>query len=303
MNRILDFSSEPVSLKIAHRQLEITRNDGTKVTTPVDEIASLVLSHQSITLTKNVLQELAKTGAVLVVCDEKFLPVGMFAPLIGHHLRGRFMREQAAASAIVQRRAWKEIICAKIRGQAQVLNELFGEDHSLLKLMKEVKSGDSTNVEAQAARIYWNRLFGGKDFSRNPENEDEINTSLNYGYAILRAITARAICAAGLNPALGIFHHNKYDFYCLADDLMEPLRPVVDRIVYQLDSAKLLKTELTPEIKRRLIQAINQRFLLNGQQETIFEIASRLAVSLVEVFGGRKTELCLPEKLPAGEDQ
>ena len=303
MNRILDFSSESVSLKIAHRQLEISRNDGTKVTTPVNEIAAVVLSHPSITLTKNVLQELAKSGAVLVVCDEKFLPVGMFAPLIGHHLRGRFMREQAAASTAVQRRAWKEIICAKIKGQAQILKELFGEEYSLPKLMKEVKSGDSTNVEAQAARIYWSKLFGEVNFSRNPENEDAINVSLNYGYAVLRAITARAICAAGLNPALGIFHHNKYDFYCLADDLMEPLRPVVDRIVYRMNSANQLETEVTPEVKRRLIQAINQRFIVNGNQETVFETISRLAVSLVEVFGGRKTELCLPEQLPAMEDQ
>lgn len=298
MDRILDFSNEAVTLKIAHRQLEITRTSGPKVTVPVNEIAAVVLAHQSITLTKTVLQELAKAGAVLIVCDEKFLPVGMFAPLVGHHLRGRFMREQADASPVARKRAWKEIVCAKIRGQAQVLSELFGNADPLPNLVKEVKSGDPANVEAKAARFYWQKLFGNLEFSRDPENGDEINSALNYGYAVLRGITARAVCAAGLNPALGIFHHNKYDFYCLADDLMEPFRPVVDRTVYRMNAENALADELTSEMKRRLITEINQRFIVNGTQETIFETVSRLAVSLVEVFGGRRTELTLPERLP-----
>ena len=298
MNRILDFSNEAVTLKIAHRQLEITRTSDPKVTVPVDEIAAVVLGHQSITLTKTVLQELAKAGAVLIVCDEKFLPVGMFAPLVGHHLRGRFMREQADASPVARKRAWKEIVCAKIRGQAQVLSELFGNADPLPNLLKEVKSGDPTNVEAKAARFYWQKLFGNLEFSRDPENGDKINSALNYGYAVLRGITARAVCAAGLNPALGIFHHNKYDFYCLADDLMEPFRPVVDRTVYRMNAENALADELTSEMKRRLITEINQRFIVNGTQETICETVSRLAVSLVEVFGGRRTELTLPERLP-----
>ena len=298
MDRILDFSNEAVTLRIAHRQLEITRTSDPKVTVPVDEIAAVVLGHQSITLTKTVLQELAKAGAVLIVCDEKFLPVGMFAPLVGHHLRGRFMREQADASPVARKRAWKEIVCAKIRGQAQVLSELFDNADPLPNLVKEVKSGDSANVEAKAARFYWQKLFGNLEFSRDPENGDEINSALNYGYAVLRGITARAVCAAGLNPALGIFHHNKYDFYCLADDLMEPFRPVVDRTVYRMNAENALADELTSEMKRRLITEINQRFIVNGTQETIFEAVSRLAVSLVEFFGGRRTELTLPERLP-----
>lgn len=208
------------------------------------------------------------------------------------------MREQAAASPVTQKRVWKEIVCAKIRGQAQVLSELFGNADPLPNLVKEVKSGDPANVEAKAARFYWQKLFGNLEFSRDPENGDRINSALNYGYAVLRGITARAVCAAGLNPALGIFHHNKYDFYCLADDLMEPFRPVVDRSVYRLMEENALSAELTSEIKRRLITEIDQRFIVNGMQETIFETASRLAVSLVEVFGGRRTELTLPERLP-----
>ena len=208
------------------------------------------------------------------------------------------MREQADASPVARKRAWKEIVCAKIRGQAQVLEELFGNADPLPNLVKEVKSGDPANVEAKAARFYWKKLFGDLDFSRDPENGDRINSALNYGYAVLRGITARAVCAAGLNPALGIFHHNKYDFYCLTDDLMEPFRPVVDRTVYRMNAENALADELTSEMKRRLITEINQRFIVNGTQETIFETVSRLAVSLVEVFGGRRTELTLPERLP-----
>ena len=298
MNRILDFSNEAVSLRIARRQLEITRRDGSLLTTPVDEIAVVILAHPSITLTKTVLQELALAGAVLVVCDEKHLPTSMLAPLIGHHLASRIMREQASAPPTIARRAWKEIVRAKISGQAQILKELQGHAGILPRLAREVKTGDSTNLEAQAAHFYWQKLFGAQEFTRNPDSDDMLNIALNYGYAILRAITARAITAAGLNPALGIFHHNKYDSFCLADDLMEPLRPVVDRIVWQLLQDDALPSELTSSLKRQIITAVNQRYILNGRQETIFEVSCRLAVSLADLFGGREDHLCLLEKLP-----
>ena len=303
MNRILDFSNEAVSLRIARRQLEITRRDGSLLTTPVEEIAVVILTHPSITLTKTVLQELALAGAVLVVCDEKHLPTSMLAPLIGHHLASRIMREQASTSPTIARRAWKEIVRAKISGQAQILKELQGHPGILPRLAREVKTGDSSNLEAQAAHFYWQRLFGAQEFTRNPDSDDMLNIALNYGYAILRAITARAITAAGLNPALGIFHHNKYDSFCLADDLMEPLRPVVDRIVWQLLQDDALSTELTSSLKRQIITAVNQRYILNGRQETIFEVSCRLAVSLADLFGGREDHLCLPEKLPCPTEE
>ena len=298
MNRIFDFSEDEVKLRVDHSQLEIQWMDGRKMTTPICEIAVVVLSAWRISLTKNVLEELAKAGAVLVVCDEKKLPIGMMTPLVGHHKQSRFMQEQASASVVIRKRVWKTLVQAKIRSQAWMLKEIFGTDYRVGNLAEQVKSGDSTNIEARAARKYWQHLFAEVDFRRDPESEDSLNIALNYGYAILRSITARAIVSAGLNPSLGVFHHHMYNPFCLADDLMEPLRPVVDRCVYRLAEQEKLAAELTPTLKKTIIDAISGRYIVAGCQETIFETVCQIASSLVNVLGGRQTEIELPECLP-----
>ena len=157
-----------------------------------------------------------------------------------------------------------------------------------------VKSGDPGNLEGQAARRYWPALFDNPGFRRNPDLPDQ-NKNLNYGYAVLRAIVARAICAAGLHPSLGIHHHNRYDAFALADDLMEPFRPIVDRAVVAWLRENGPLEELTPKAKAALIQPLMGRFTVKGEERSLFDIAARTAVSLTKLFAGTAKTLALPQ--------
>ena len=298
MNRIIDFTDKTKSVSIKNRQLIIEEADGKTHSIPAEEIAAAIFSGYCINTSKSVLELLSECGATIVVCDKSKMPVGMMAPISGHHLQSRFVKEQAEASLPTQKRLWKQIICAKIRGQAQNLQAIYHDDYALGKMAALVKSGDETNIEGRAARRYWSKLFSVPKFTRDCDGEDVINSSLNYGYAILRSLVARAIVSSGLNPSLGLFHHNKYNAFCLADDLMEPYRPVVDNAVWRLWDSGQLTEGITTGVKRSLIESICGRYIISDRQETIFETATRTTVSLVAVFCGQRKELCLPERLP-----
>jgi CRISPR-associated protein Cas1 len=203
-------------------------------TIPFADIAVLVTSHPQISFTQAALAGLAAAGGMLIVSNEKHLPAAMLLPLSTHSTQTERFARQAAVSLPTRKRAWQQIVQAKLRAQARLLEETTGADQGLRVMAAKVRSGDPDNLEAQAARIYWPALLGkdasGEPFRRDPEGEG-INVHLNYGYAVLRAIVARALCASGLHPSLGVHHHNRYDTFCLADDLMEPFRPLVDRVV------------------------------------------------------------------------
>jgi CRISPR-associated protein Cas1 len=183
---------------------------------------------------------------------------------------------------------------SKIRAQGLLLLELYGKDRGLRALAKKVKSGDVENLEGQASRRYWPALFNDPDFQRRRDAEDQ-NRFLNYGYAILRAIVARGICAAGLHPSLGIHHHNRYDAFCLADDLMEPFRAIVDRAVVRWVAEHGKDSEMCKEAKAAMLGALMERYDLEGEQRTLFDISSRLASSLAQVFLGEREKLALPD--------
>jgi CRISPR-associated protein Cas1 len=206
-------------------------------TIPFADIAVLVTSHPQISFTQAVLAGLAAAGGTFIVSNEKHLPAAMLLPLSTHSTQTERFARQAAVSLPTRKRAWQQIVQAKLRAQARLLEETTGADQGLRQMAARVRSGDPDNLEAQAARIYWQALFGkdasAEPFRRDPEGEG-INAHLNYGYAVLRAIVARALCASGLHPSLGVHHHNRYDTFCLADDLMEPFRPLVDRVVARL---------------------------------------------------------------------
>lgn len=293
-NRILDFSESPARLRVRLAQLVVERSDCPPVITPLADVAVMVVSHPQVTCTQAVLSGLAESGGVFVVCNAKHLPVGMLLPLVAHHAQVERFAAQAQASKPVRKRLWQQLVRAKIRAQAQTLLDLHGTDHGLLALLPQVRSGDPRNVEAWAARRYWGRLFGELDFRRHREDEDH-NLLLNYGYAVLRAIVARAICAAGLHPSLGLHHHNRYSAYCLADDLMEPLRPIVDRAVVEYLATHDAVCGLEPKVKTWLVQALTERYEINGEQRTVFDIATRIASSLADVFLGNATTLELPD--------
>jgi CRISPR-associated protein Cas1 len=295
-------------------------------TIPFADIAVLVTSHPQISFTQAVLAGLAAAGGMFIVSNEKHLPAAMLLPLSTHSTQTERFARQAAVSLPTRKRAWQQIVQAKLRAQARLLEEMTGKDWGLGLMGGKVRSGDPDNLEAQAARIYWQALFGqsapGEAFRRGPEGEG-INLYLNYGYAVLRAVVARALCAAGLHPSLGVHHHNRYDTFCLADDLMEPFRPLVDRVVARLPREALAAApavipadpgihppapqavipakagiQLDQSSKKAILAGLLVRYTADGESRTLFDWASRAASSLAAVIEERQDKLSFPDLTP-----
>ncbi len=294
INRILDFSEAPARLKLRCRQLVIVRPDRADISVPMADLAVVVASHPRLTYTQAVLAELAESGGAFVACNRQMLPVGLLLPLVAHHAQTQRFAAQAAAPLPLRKRLWRQIVRAKIQAQGALLQKLYGTDHGLLAMIPRVRSGDPTNVESQAARRYWPHLFDNLQFRRNPDNEDQ-NLLLNYGYAVLRAIVGRAICAAGLHPSLGLHHHNRGNPFCLADDLMEPFRPTVDEAVVEYVDSRPGFQGLEPAAKQSLIGELTGRYMVGGEQRTLFDTVARLAGSLADVFLGNAQRLEMPD--------
>jgi len=294
INRILDFSESPARLRVRIAQLIVQREDRPEVSVPLAELAVVVVAHPQVTYTQAVLSGLAAAGGVFVSCDGQNLPVGMMLPLAAHTTQAERFAAQARAPAPLRKRLWQQIVRAKIAAQAALLRERCGNDFGLAALLGRVHSGDPSNVEARAARRYWPNLFADPAFHRRRDRPDQ-NLLLNYGYAVLRAIVARAICAAGLHPSLGLHHHNRYNAFCLADDLMEPYRPAVDRAVVEYVGTRGKPYRLDAAAKQHIIGDLTGRYVVNGQQRTLFDTAARMASSLADVFLGNAEELLLPD--------
>lgn len=292
--RILDISEKQVRLSIHNHCLRVEPQQGGPRDFPLAEVGVLVVSNRQVTYTNAVLAELAKAGAAFVPCDSRYMPVGLLLPTEGHHLQAERMALQADAGAPMKKRLWRQLVRAKISAQGALLKRVHGEDRGLPELAKKVRSGDPENVEAQAARRYWGALFGDADFRRNREGEDQ-NRFLNYGYGVLRATVGRAIVAAGLHPSLGLHHHNRYDAFCLADDLMEPFRPVVDAAVVNLVEALGREHPLDKAAKAKIIGALLGRFPMAHEARTLFDVLTRTTVSLARVYEGSAKSLSLPE--------
>jgi CRISPR-associated protein Cas1 len=293
-DRVLDISEEPARLSVRYGQLVIDLDARPETTVPLIDLAVLVVSHPRASYTNAVLAELTAAGGAFVACDSRHQPAAMLLPLAGHFLQTQRFATQAAAPLPVRKRLWQQIVRAKIRAQGRLLKELRGVDRGIPMLEKRVKSGDPENVEAQASRRYWTTLFNNPDFRRDRDAEDQ-NRFLNYGYAILRAIVARAICAAGLHPSLGLHHHNQYDTFCLADDLMEPFRPIVDGAIARLVEERGADAAMNHDTKKVILQSLTGRFNFEGESRTLFDIITRVASSLAAVFMGERNDLLLPE--------
>lgn len=300
--RILDISDSPARLSLRQGLVVIDRPEQPVVTVPLRELAVVLLAHPQVSLTQPLLAGLAASGGALIACDERRLPAGMLLPLVAHSLQAQRMAAQASVRLPTRKRLWQQIVRAKIRAQALVLSELRGDDAGLMALLPRVRSGDPANIEAQAARRYWSRLFPGIDFRRDCEAPDT-NRLLNYGYAVLRAIVARAIAAAGLHPSLGLHHHHRANPFCLADDLMEPLRPVVDRAVARYVDRQGQAADLSPQAKHAILSALTGRFPADGQSRTLFDIAAGVAQNLADVFAGRSPDrLTYPQQIGDGQE-
>ena len=291
-DRILDFTEEPAHIKLRRNNLVVDRKGEEPVSIHLPEIAALVATNRQITFSQAALAGLASCNAIVVVCDCNFLPAGMLLPLTGNSLQGERFILQARAPLPRQKMIWKQLVVAKVLAQGNVLTKLREHDHGLFSLAQKVRSGDRTNIEAQAARKYWSALFSGTNFRRCREDEDQ-NRFLNYGYTVLRALVTRALCASGLHPGLGVHHHNRYSAFCLADDVMEPFRPIVDQAVFKIVHTRGGDAPLDQGVRADLISPMLRKFQVEDEWRTLFDVLTRTTSSLVDVFAGSRKDLVL----------
>ena len=291
--RIVEFSQDGASVSLSLGRLLIERPGHPAYAIPLEEIAVVIFAHPAVKLTQPLLAAFADQGVPVIFCNERRLPVGMLLPIAGHHEHAKRVAAQARLSDRTRARLWQQIVQAKIAAQAACLERIRGDDFGLRPMIPRVRRDDRDNVEARAARRYWQALIPKETFSRNPQATDRINSMLNYGYAVLRAMVARAIVASGLHPGLGLHHHNRSNPFCLADDLMEPFRPLVDEVVVQRiehPEAPIAET-LTPEDKQVLIH----RLMAGDEEETsLTSQLTRLTASLAAVCLGERKDLYLP---------
>ena len=289
IKRTIEISGKGNHLAIDQASLTI-RRDGEEVgRVPLEDLGVLVLDCPTTTYTHSVLTEALAAGAVVIPCGRDHLPRGLFLPQ-ENTLHAQRLAAKAAAPLPLKKRLWKQLVRAKIRRQAEALPEESVARRKLAALVPTVRSGDPTNVEAHAARLYWPAMFG-KAFRRRPDGSPP-NALLNYGYMAMRAAVARAISSAGLHPALGLHHHHRANDFCLADDLLEPLRPLVDVRVRDLASSG--RTAIDREAKQELLGALAATVEVAGTRGPLMVGLGRTVASLVRCYGREQHSLDVP---------
>ncbi len=293
IKRIVEVSN-PSYLHLKNKQLLIEQNHQVIAQVPIEDIGALILEHSAINITQPLIIECQKHNASIIFCDEKHLPYSTILPLAeGNKLHQKILKQQINITEPVRKNLWKQVIQHKITNQANTLKRFDKPFMYLQKLSNEVKSGDTTNRESLAAQYYWRALFG-KDFVRD-QNADGVNAILNYGYAIIRAMIARGIVASGLHPAIGLFHHNQYNGLCLADDLMEPLRPWVDNVAYQLHQENA-NISITQEVKTPFLNLISENVKFKNKQMPLMVSINYLMADLKRNFAKESKTIVYPKK-------
>lgn len=290
------FFGNPAYLSTKNEQLHISFPEADKPdrTVPIEDLGMIVLENQQVTITHGLISRLTDKKVAIVTCNSQHLPEGLLLPMHGHSEQTERIRYQIQASQPLKKNLWQQTVSAKIQNQAAHLREKGKDSPRLHYLAKNVSSGDSGNHEAQAAAIYWQSLFDIPDFNREQAGIPP-NNLLNYGYAILRAVIARALVSSGMFPGLGIWHRNKYNAYCLADDIMEPYRPYVDLVVSHLVDTEDDISELTTEMKKELLSIPALDVRIDGQKSPLMVAASRTTNSLFECFAGISRKIIYPE--------
>lgn len=297
VKRTLYFGKEAY-LKTKDEQLIVSYPDkslGSK-SVPIEDIGVLIFDHYRLTYTQSLLSKLLQNNCAIIICDEKHLPHGLMLNLNGHHTQNELFRYQIDASKPLCKQLWQQTIQSKIKNQAQLLESLGYSVENLIRWSKQVKSGDPENLEGRAARVYWQKIFSDQinEFKRG-RFEEAPNNLLNYGYTILRSVVARNLVASGLLPTLGIHHHNKYNAYCLADDIMEPYRPFVDELVVNIMEDQSIDIELlSPAIKQQLLQIPVIDVKLNKKRFPLMVACEQTTASLVECFKGSRNKIKYP---------
>lgn len=302
------YFGNPVYLSLRNAQLvikipEVVKNaslpdsfkQSTEITKPIEDIGVVVLDNQQITITSGAIEALLENNCAVVTCNSKSMPTGMLLPLDVNTTQNERFRFQIEASQPLKKQLWQQTIKAKIENQAALLKKLSRTETRCLQVWaSEVKSGDVENMEARAAAYYWKHIFPVDGFTRG-RNELPPNNLLNYGYAILRAVVARALAASGMLPTLGIHHHNKYNAYCLADDIMEPYRPYVDEQVYKIITSGNTYDELTKEIKSQLLTIPTIDVTISGKRSPLMIAVGQTTASLYKCFSGEARKILYPE--------
>jgi len=290
------FFGNPAYLSTKNDQLHIAFPEADKQdkTVPIEDLGMIVLENQQITITNGLLSKLTDNKVAIISCNAQHLPEGLLLPMHGHSEQTERIRFQLEASQPLKKNLWQQTVTAKIKNQYALLKEKGKESKRMEYLFKNVTSADSGNHEAQAAAIYWQNLFDISDFNRGQMGIPP-NNLLNYGYAILRAVIARALVSSGMLPQVGIWHRNKYNAYCLADDIMEPYRPYVDLVVSHIVETEDNYTELTTNLKKELLSIPALDVVIDGQKSPLLVAASRTTSSLFECFAGISRKIIYPE--------
>ena len=266
-----------------------------EMTRPIEDIGVVVLDNKQITITQGVLEALLENNCAVITCDSNHMPVGLMLPLVGNTTQNERFRDQLDASLPLRKQLWQQTIQYKIRNQAAILAQCSDAETRCMQVWaNDVRSGDPDNLEARAAVYYWKNLFvHTPEFVREREG-DAPNNLLNYGYAVLRAVVARSLVASGLLPTLGIHHHNRYNAYCLADDIMEPYRPYVDRLVYDMTEQYGVDVELSKDIKAELLSIPTLDVVIAGKRSPLMIAASQTTASLYKCFRGELRKIVYP---------
>lgn len=292
IKRIIDIS-EATYLHANHQQLLLDRNGTAIARLPIEDLGVVILQHPAIVITQAVIIACQKNNVVLVFCDERHLPYSVLLPISeGNTLHSKILQQQLNVSLATKKRLWQQVVKQKITQQMHTLKNLDKPYKPLERLADNVKTGDPDNLEAQAAQHYWRLLFGN-DFRRDVEL-DGINSLLNYGYAIMRAMVARAIVGSGLHPALGLHHHNQYNGLCLADDLMEPFRPWIDYRVYQI-AQHHATLDINRENKIPLLNLLSETVEWEQQTMPLMVACHYLMAQLKRAFEDRRITLNYPK--------
>jgi CRISPR-associated protein Cas1 len=296
IKRTLYFGSPAyLSTKLEQLIIDSPGSENPHKSIPIEDIGVLLLDNSQITITQPLLNKLLEHNVALITCDASHHPLGMFYVLESNTLQSLKFKYQLEAGLPLKKQLWQQVIKAKIANQAKLLIAQRADAAYLQHLIPKVKSGDSDNCEAKAATYYWQRVFPDfLQFKRQREGAPP-NNLLNYGYSLIRAITARAIVASGLMPTLGIFHKNQYNAFCLADDMMEPYRPYVDRVVCDIIRQNGAYLEMTPNMKKQLLSLPSLDVCINNQISPLMIAIQRTIHSLANCYEGKSKHLHLPE--------
>ncbi len=261
---------------------------------PIEDIGVLILDHQQISITHGLMNALEAHKCALITCSASHMPSGLFLPLDAHSLQSERFQTQIDATLPLKKQLWQQTVRMKIQNQARVLEEVYAQPQgNMLAWVKQVRSGDPDNLEARAAVYYWANLFPSLPKFTREREKSAPNALLNYGYALLRAVVARSLVSVGLLPTLGIHHHNRYNAYCLADDIMEPYRPYVDKFVQEIYEREYPES-LTKDIKYRLLTIMEQDVVIDGITHPLSIATSLTASSLVRCFEGSSKQIDYP---------